>query len=80
MSSVALMGAVDEPGSRIAHVRVGGVPNEQHMEWLRQSLCLGDVVEIRVVDAAQSDAPASVEPDTDAQRERLRIASGENAT
>ena len=79
MSSIALMGAVDAPGSHVAHVRVGGVREQQHLEWLRRSLSIGDIVEIRVVDVAQSDPPVSIEPVTDAQRERLRIASGEKA-
>ncbi len=79
MSSIALMDPKDAPGSNVAHVRVGGFLDENHLEWLRQSLSLGDVVEIRVVDSAQSDPPVTIEPVTDAQRERFRIASGEKA-
>jgi hypothetical protein len=79
ITSIALFGAVDAPGNPVAHVRVGGVRDEKHLEWLNSRLSLGEVMEVRVVDTAQSDPPASIEPITDAQRERLRIASGENA-
>ena len=79
MSSIALMGAVDAPGSQVAHVRVGGVRHEKHLEWLHRHLSVGDVVEIRIVDTPQSDPPANTQPITDAERERLRIASGEKA-
>jgi hypothetical protein len=79
MSSIVLTGAVDTPGSHVVRFRIGGVRDDQHLEWLHRSLSLGDVVEIRVIDAVQSDPPASIEPVTDAQRERIRIASDENA-
>lgn len=79
ISNVVLMGAADEPGRQVAHVRVGGVQAQKHLEWLHRSLSIGDNVEIRLVDTAQADPPVGIEPVTDAQRERLRIASGENA-
>ena len=79
VNSIVLMGTVDAPDEKVGHVRVGGVRDEKHLEWLHRSLSLGDAVEIRVLDTAQSDSPASIEPITDAQRERLRTASGENA-
>ena len=78
ISHVAMTGAVDTPDSYSVHLRVGGVRDDQHLEWIRRSLSIGDTVEIRVVDAPQSDPPASIEPVTDAQRERLRIASNDN--
>jgi hypothetical protein len=56
-------------------LRVGGIRDEQHLEWLSRSLAIGDVVEIRIVDAPHSDPPATVEPVTDDQRERLQAAS-----
>ena len=79
MSSIVLTGAVSTPGSYVVRFRVGGVRGEQHLEWLHRNLALGDIVEVRVIDAAQSDPPASIEPVTDTQREPLRIASNENA-
>ena len=79
MSNIVLTGAVGKPGSHVVRFRVGGVRDEQHLEWLHRSLSLGDIVEVRVIDTAQSDPPASIEPVTDAQRERLRIASDDNA-
>jgi hypothetical protein len=79
MSSVAMTGALERADTGVVHFRVGGVCGEQHLEWIRRSLSLGDTVEIRVVDAAQSDPPASIESVTDAQRERLRFTSPENA-
>ena len=78
MSNVAMTGALDTPGKYCVNFRVGGVRDDQHLEWIRHSLKLGDKVEIRVVDSPQSDSPASIEPVTDAERERLRIASNDN--
>jgi len=79
MSNIAMTGSLETPGTCAVHLRVGGVRDEQHLEWVRRSLALGDRVEIRVIDAAQSDPPASIEPVTDAEGERLRIASDDNA-
>jgi hypothetical protein len=78
MSNVAMTGAVGKPGKYHVYLRVGGVRDDQHLEWIRRSLKLGDKVEIRVIDAPQSDPPVSIEPVTDAERERLRIASNDN--
>ena len=57
------------------HFRVGGSQQEQHLEWVHGRMALGDKMEIRVIDTPQSDAPGSIKPVTDADRERLRIAS-----
>ena len=78
MSNIAMTGALDIPDSYSVHFRVGGVRENQHLEWIRRSLAIGDAVEIRVIDALEADPPVSIEPVTDAQRERLRIASNEN--
>lgn len=75
MSNVAMTPSLETPGTCHVHLRVGGVRDEQHLEWIRRSLALGDTVEIRVIDAAQCDPPATIEPVTDTQRERLRRAS-----
>jgi len=75
MSNVAMTESLDTPGTCAVHLRVGGVRDDHHLEWLRRSLAVGDIVEIRVIDAAQSDPPASVEPISGAERERRRIAS-----
>ena len=79
ISHVAMTGSIQTPGTCTVHLRVGGVRDEQHLEWARRSLAIGDTVEIRIIDAAQSDPPARVEPVTADQRERLRIASDESA-
>jgi hypothetical protein len=80
MSSIVLAGSVDAPDGYEVRFRVGGVRDDQHHEWFHRSLELGDKVEIRIIDAPQSDSPVSIEPITDDQRERLRLASNENAT
>ena len=78
ISNVVLTGAVSgPPGAFAGRFRVGGILNEQHLEWAIGPIKLGDVVEIRIVDSLQPDPPASVEPVTDAQRERLRAATEE---
>jgi hypothetical protein len=79
MSNVVMTPTLSNPDKCCVHFRVGGVRDDQHLEWLRQKLSIGDTVEIRVVDAPQSDPPATIEPGTDAERERLRKASGDNA-
>jgi hypothetical protein len=73
ISNVVLTGAgVGEPFA--ARFRVGGVLDEQHLEWVSRGITLGDVVEIRVVDAPKCDPPSSVDPVTDDQRARLAAA------
>jgi hypothetical protein len=79
MSNVAMTSSLETSGTCDVYLRVGGVQNEHHLEWFRRSLALGDVIEIRFIDAAQSDPPVSIKPVTDAERERLRIASNEKA-
>ena len=79
MSNVVMTGASETTGTCDIYLRVGGVRDEHHLEWVSRSLALGDTLEIRVIDAAHSDPPAIIEPVTDADRERLRIASDENA-
>jgi len=77
LSNVVMTKSLSEekPDSCAVRFRVGGVRCEQHLEWVSQSLSLGDVLQVRVIDAEQSDPPVSIEPVTDAQRERLSIAS-----
>ena len=36
----------------------GGSAGQEHLRWIEQSLRVGDVVEIRVVDVQAADAPA----------------------
>ena len=79
ISNVLMTSALDAPGKHCVRFRIGGVRNDKHLEWLRRSLKLGDKVEIRVVDAPQSDPPVNIEPITDAERENRRIASNDNA-
>jgi desulfoferrodoxin (superoxide reductase-like protein) len=78
MSNVVMASESGAPGTADVQVRVGGVRDEHHVEWIRRSLSLGDTVGIRVVDTGQPDPPASSEPITNAERERLRIASKDN--
>ena len=78
ISNVLMTSTLDAPGKYCVRLRIGGVLDNNHLEWLRRSLKLGDKVEIRVVDAPQSDPPASIEPITDAERERRRLASNDD--
>ena len=78
MSNVVMTSTVEEPDSDQVLFRVGGVREDQHLEWIRRHLALGDTVEIRVVDALQSGPPGSIEAVTAAQHERLRVASNNN--
>ena len=76
MSNVSMTGAIPDGPKFYVRFRIGGVSgDDQHLEWIKGSLAIGDVVEIRIVDAIECDPPAKTEPVTDDQRERLRIAS-----
>lgn len=78
VSNLTLTGVLDKPGSNVVRFRIGGVRNEQHLEWFHERLSLNDVIEIRVVDTMESDPPVSVEPVSDGERERIRRASDYN--
>ncbi|HEY4415381.1 MAG TPA: hypothetical protein VGO57_06785 [Verrucomicrobiae bacterium] len=62
ISNVVLCSPLEKSGVGSVHFRVGGVCVEQHLEWVRQSLALGDTVEIRIVETTQPDSPTSIEP------------------
>ncbi len=77
MSQVILCGGVPDQstGSGELRFRVGGISDDHHLEWISQQLAVGDHLEIRVIDAPESDPPATRSRVTDEEHERLRIAS-----
>lgn len=68
--------AVQEPNKQTLTLDVGAFVSEpsipqEHLKWLAQPLQVGDVVEIRIVEADEVDAPSERRPDDPGIVDRL---------
>ena len=55
------------------NVRVGGLADREHLDWVDHELHVGDIVEVRVLEVATVDTPSrrvAVEPSIAEERER----------
>ena len=64
-----------QPNAESLELAVGGLASDpsgpsEHRTWLRRSLQVGDVIELRVVDATDADAPIARQPENDARYEQ----------
>ena len=55
-----------------SRLHIGGVSNQEHLEWISQHLSVGDALEIRVVETTKTDPPKERSPYTQDQKKRLK--------
>ncbi len=55
-----------------SRLHIGGVSNQEHLEWISQHLSVGDALEIRVVETTKTDPPKKRSPYTQDQKKRLK--------
>ena len=62
-----------EAGEGKLYLSAGGLKDQEHSEWLRQKVNVGDAVTIKIIESAISDEPQTkerVDPEQEKQRRR----------